>query len=506
MHWIMYLVTPGGGAGLFGNAALAGTIFLVSRLPRENSAAVNLSLGNENTYDATAYGAVVHAPVSIAAFAERFSTSGYPVLRDDQRGPIDNNGSADSSLFRVDSEIQLDATSSLRLSGDRFQEERGNGTTYTENGTDGADLSAVFTKKFLPSEGQLALSAYFQWRNYHSTFSSVNAARTVETPALDQFHVPANAAGASAVWSMALPAQHRITLGGDFRWVEGETNEWFRFIGGEFTRLRIAGGDQLFAGAFAEDTWTPNERLTIIGSARFDYWQLYDGFRHEFNRANGGPTLLSNFSDRDGEELNGRLGARLSITNSFAIRAAGYTGFRVPTLNELYRPFRVGNDVTDSNAALNPEHLSGCEAGFEWRPTSSLTFTATGFYDHLEDAIGNVTISTFVCRRIAPAAKSRPCYCAGRGSFCPMAAAHIVAIQRQLHLHRSEGRSRGRRFARGQLTRANSTTCHRAGGRMGTRAEVALLGANALRRSPIRRRPKFAHARAVYYRGSRRRL
>jgi outer membrane receptor protein involved in Fe transport len=387
------LVTPGGGAGLFGNAALAGTIFLVSRMPSENSAAANLSLGNENTYDTSLFGAVVHGPVSVAVFADRFSTSGYPVIRENQRGPIDNNASADSTLFRVDSEIQLDATTSLRLSGDRFHEERGNGTIYTENGTDGTDLSAVFKKQFPATEAQLALTAYLQWRSYHSTFSSVNDARTVETPALDQFHVPANAAGGSAVWSMALPAQHRITLGGDFRWVEGETNEWFRFISGEFTRLRIAGGDELFAGAFAEDTWTPNERLTITSSARFDYWQLYDGFRHEFDRASAAPTLLSDFSDRDGEEVNGRLGARFSLTSSFAVRAAGYTGFRVPTLNELYRPFRVGNDVTDSNAALNPEHLLGCEAGFEWRPASSLTFSATGFYDHLEDAIGNVTIS-----------------------------------------------------------------------------------------------------------------
>jgi outer membrane receptor protein involved in Fe transport len=296
-------------------------------------------------------------------------------------------------LFRIDSQVQLDSTTSLSLSGDSFQENRGNGTIYTANGTEGTDLSGILKKRFFGNEAELALSAYGQWRNYHSTFGAVNDTRTIETPAQDQFRVPASAAGGSAVWSIALGAQHRLTVGSDFRWVEGETHERFRFIDNDFTGLRIAGGRQIFAGIFAEETWTPNEWLTLSGRGRFDYWQLSDGFRHEFDRATGTPTLFSNFPDRDGTEFNGSLGAQISLTKSWVLRAAGYTGFRVPTLNELYRPFRVGNDVTDANATLEPEHLFGAEAGFEWRPNTTMSFRFTGFYNYLEDAVGNVTLS-----------------------------------------------------------------------------------------------------------------
>ena len=42
-----------------------------------------------------------------------------------------------------------------------------------------------------------------------------------------------------------------------------------------------------------------------------------------------------------------------------AVRAAAYRGWRLPTLNELYRPFRVGADATAANAALDPERLTG---------------------------------------------------------------------------------------------------------------------------------------------------
>ena len=61
-------------------------------------------------------------------------------------------------------------------------------------------------------------------------------------------------------------------------------------------------------------------------------------------------------------------------------------------MNELYRPFRVGNDITEANAALEPERLLGAEVGVDWEPVERFSFSATGFYNQLRDAVGNVTI------------------------------------------------------------------------------------------------------------------
>ena len=153
-----------------------------------------------------------------------------------------------------------------------------------------------------------------------------------------------------------------------------------------------AGGQQVFVGAFAEDTWKISPAATVVGGFRLDRWELYDGSRNEFNRATGSPTLTSIFPDRSGYSLNGRLGAIGNVTEQIALRAAAYTGFRVPTLNELYRPFRVGNVITEANAALDPERLVGGEAGIDWRPLKPLHFEATVFYNRLENAIGNITV------------------------------------------------------------------------------------------------------------------
>jgi outer membrane receptor protein involved in Fe transport len=85
-------------------------------------------------------------------------------------------------------------------------------------------------------------------------------------------------------------------------------------------------------------------------------------------------------------------------------RGAAYAGFRPPTLNELHRPFRVGNDITEANPLLTPETLWGVEVGLsDVRPDWSLTV----FYNELQDPITNVTVgfgpATFPTAGFVPA-------------------------------------------------------------------------------------------------------
>ena len=388
------LVNPGGGAGLFGNAALAGTIFLVSERLESTSASGEFLLGTDETFEGASAGTIAREPVAIRLFAQGFSTGGHPVIADGQRGPVDTNASSESMLLELRGEWQLAPDTSLRLRARRFEDERNNGTRLARNATIGEDVSAVLAKDFAAQSAKLELSAYAQHRNYRSTFSAVNATRTVETPALDQFDVPATAAGGSIVWSMLAAFDHRLVIGGDTRWIEGETNEAFFWNGSAFSRQRTAGGEQFFAGLFAEDTWSVSESTTIVGGVRLDHWELFDGFRRETDRATGDVRAESRFADRDGQELNARLGARVQLSGAFALRGAAYTGFRVPTLNELYRPFRVGNDVTEANAELSPEHLIGGETGVEWQVAPTFRIAVTPFINRITDAVGNITIGS----------------------------------------------------------------------------------------------------------------
>jgi outer membrane receptor protein involved in Fe transport len=74
------------------------------------------------------------------------------------------------------------------------------------------------------------------------------------------------------------------------------------------------------------------------------------------------------------------------------LRTAVYRGWRLPTLNELYRPFRAGADATAANAALRNETSVGVEAGADVRLAAGFTGSVTLFANRLDHAIANVTL------------------------------------------------------------------------------------------------------------------
>jgi outer membrane receptor protein involved in Fe transport len=97
------------------------------------------------------------------------------------------------------------------------------------------------------------------------------------------------------------------------------------------------------------------------------------------------------FAARDGWLPTARGGAVLALGGGWKVRSAAYLGWRMPTLNELFRPFRAGADATAANPALKPERLAGAEAGIEYA-RGEVQLSLTGFANRLKDAIANVTL------------------------------------------------------------------------------------------------------------------
>ena len=166
---------------------------------------------------------------------------------------------------------------------------------------------------------------------------------------------------------------------------------------GTVTARRTAGGETGTTGAFAEDDWTIGT-LVLTGGGRVDRWTIDDGFFRQ-TTASGTPTITSAYPDRSGTIGTGRVGALLHPAPAIDLRAAAYTGFRVPTLNELYRPFVVFPITTQANATLKLERLKGVEGGVDLHPAAWLSLSLTGFYNRLEDAVANVTIGTNLRQR-----------------------------------------------------------------------------------------------------------
>ncbi len=153
---------------------------------------------------------------------------------------------------------------------------------------------------------------------------------------------------------------------------------------------RVAGGDQLFAGAFAQDAYSPRDDVELQAALRVDGWRNQAGFR-ELERGSG-ETEATAFTPRTELQWSPRLGVLYRPIEPIALRASAYRSFRAPTLNELYRPFQVGTVLTAANEGLRAETLLGAELGVEAWVGSVGKVRATGFWNALQNPITNVTL------------------------------------------------------------------------------------------------------------------
>jgi outer membrane receptor protein involved in Fe transport len=283
----------------------------------------------------------------------------------------------------------------LSLRAAAYEEDRGSGLAGARATASGHVLSATAAKR--PSEGDYGwrLQAWRRESDLANTSVAVAADRATTTPANNQYETPATGWGLNAALRRAERqvggGRLEWELGADARFNEGETHELFRYMAGTFTRDRVAGGETSVAGIYGEGSLEAGPWL-LAGGLRLDGWKNQNGRRLERDLATGAATLDEIDPERSGEVVSARLAARRMIGGGWAARAAAYSGFRPATLNELHRPFRVGNDLTEANAGLVPETLQGIEAGLAFEgPISDLT--ATLFWNRIEDAVVNVTIS-----------------------------------------------------------------------------------------------------------------
>ena len=133
------------------------------------------------------------------------------------------------------------------------------------------------------------------------------------------------------------------------------------------TERRRAGGATDNLGFFLEDDWQIGP-LTINGGLRADRSSITGGFYRAVSGTTGAVVSEINAPDRSDWSLSWRAGALFYATRRLDLRAAAYTGLRLPTLNELYRPFVVFPVTTQANADLANERLKGFEIGFDWQP------------------------------------------------------------------------------------------------------------------------------------------
>jgi outer membrane receptor protein involved in Fe transport len=381
-------VVRGAGAGPYGAGALTGVIALSER-QGDGLAAADVSAGSLNTRRAAAAGGTQIGALAFFGSVSDETSDGWIPVAPDQRGAADDavTLNARSASLRVSAQPVAGTLISVR--GAVYDEKRDAGLVGARSDARGVSASLTIAHPQNADELGWRLQGWLRETGFANSSVAIAPLRAATTPANDQYATPATGFGVNAALRGGDSALD-WELGMDMRGTSGESRERASYISGAFTLGRVAGGRTFVGGVYAEGAARFSGWLLTVG-LRADDWATTGGHLRQTSVVSGAVTSDRQFGARHGAVPTARVGLRRDLSDGLYLRSAVYGGFRAPTLNELYRPYRVGNSITEANAALTPEKLYGAEIGIGG-DKDAFVWDATAFWNQLHGAITNVTI------------------------------------------------------------------------------------------------------------------
>jgi outer membrane receptor protein involved in Fe transport len=400
-------VLRGGASQFYGASALSGAIEFSTLEPRENAPVLRLetSAGTQNTFDASLFASYTDKTGwGFDAAAETFKTDGYIPVAETDRGAVDRRAGSrhDNVFFTVEKRFNETGAEKTRgktgifnearifLRGGYFTENRQNGTRLQTNQTRfrqaafGADF---FNEKF----GAFRLRSFAEKQIYDQTFSAVSDDRNAENLVRVQ-RVPSDAFGANLFWNQVF-GDHQAAFSLEFRQTRGFSDET-GFFNERATSASSSGGSQRAFSVFAQDDWRVNGKLNLNFGARFDVWRNFDALSATTNLTTNQINVVI-FPNRSETAFSPRLAAIYRLRQNFSLYGSYSKSFRAPTLNELYRGFRVGSVVTLPNENLRPEIADTFETGLIFASFANrLNIRGNFFHAKVSDPVVSVTLTT----------------------------------------------------------------------------------------------------------------
>jgi iron complex outermembrane receptor protein len=402
-------------SSVHGNYALGGVMNIITAPPEGTTFKLRATAGGRQTWKEEFFAAGAWDKFGAAIEGTVLDTNGYftvPVLEGGVplRGPVDTRASVDNENFN----IKLDFTPTDRISAyartGYFNEHRINGKVGETNDTLWKYVSGG-TRIRLADGSDIQANLWGNWERFHSLFLAITSvggvSRSNSRLTLRQ-RVPTKDTGGSVQWSKNVGNKHYFTVGGDWRWVDGDSNEEAMVVTNPnaVQTFRNSGGTQLSEGVFIQDLISVTPKFQVTLSARLDHWRNYDSHNLETTASTGAftsghapscdkePSNTNCLRTKKNTIPSPKVGAVYHVNEKVSMWSSLSWGFRAPTLNELYRQFRVGALLTLANANLGPERLVAAEYGINFKPMSNLTWRTTVFGNRFSNPVSNVTIAT----------------------------------------------------------------------------------------------------------------
>jgi outer membrane receptor protein involved in Fe transport len=368
-------VVRGAMGDLYGAGSMGGVVQVLTVSPTRTRLRATFDGGSHGTVRGSLFAAAQRHGWNASGAYEGVTTDGVFVVGSEVRGPADQRADSDYQTgFFSAGRRQANWHASVR--GAAYTEERGNGTVVQVNDTDWRQLS--FEAGGFIGGGVLEVHGVGSSQDYFQTFSFVAAGRATERLTFAQT-IDTSHGAVNGQWSRPL---NRLTLivGADYRHTRSHQDELrYALVSGVNTPSGPfpSGGIEDVVAAYARARIDASDEVTVELGARADRWTS-----EPENPAS--PTKnVSYLSPR---------GAVTWRRGRYEVRGSAYHANRTPSLNELHRRFAAGSAVTNANPLLEPETLSGVEGGVLTQ-FNRASVRATAFFNNLDGAIANVTLS-----------------------------------------------------------------------------------------------------------------
>jgi outer membrane receptor protein involved in Fe transport len=389
-------VVRGGVSSLYGSNALGGVIQFLSRPALNPEISLETSYGSEHTPNLDFWVGTRAGAWDASLAADLFRTDGYVLVPVSDRGIVDTAANSEHAAIDLTLGRHFGKETRVFGRGAFFTESRNNGTPIQINDTQmgqgilGADSEWA-------QVGTVSLRLYGDVQGYNQNFSAITTGRSCES-LTDMQHVPSQQLGGNGTWSRSAGGRQNLVAGFDTQEVIGSSQENLFLSAGACPSVvpngtSVAGGSQRTTGVYGEDILHITSRWILTLGARLDHRRNFDAESVRIPAA--GTPVLTPFAERSENAFSPRASLLRQVSNNVTLTASVYRAFRNPTLNELYRSFRLGNVVTGANSNLEAERLTGAEGGGNiFLLDRKMNMRGTFFWSDIVNPIANVTLST----------------------------------------------------------------------------------------------------------------
>lgn len=389
-------VVRGGASSLYGSAALGGVVqFFPRARPGVRELRLELSYGSQHTPDVSLYAAERRGDWLFTVAAQDFATGGYVLVDERARGPVDTRAASRGATGELYVERQFRGGLSLSARASSYGESRRNGTPLQFNRTHIRQFVAGGSYGPGGGRGLFTFRAYASTQVLDQSFTAISADRRSETLTRLQ-RVPAQGSGLSLQWSGfvggSVGGSHSLVAGFESSEARGASDE-IAYASGRASSLIGAGGRARTSSLFARDLITITSRFTLAPAARVDFRRNFGAHQTTRTLTGTAATSVQSFAGRDESAFSPQLSALFRVHKRVSLTATFARAFRAPTLNELYRSFRVGNVLTLADENLRAERLTSGEAGLIYEPRRGASLRANFFWTDVTRAVANVTLS-----------------------------------------------------------------------------------------------------------------